>query len=329
MTDDPAVSVLMAVRDGAVHLPETIASLRAQADPGGGLEFVVVDDASTDATPALLAAWAEADPRLRVLAAPAPMGLAAALNLGLGHVRAPLVARADGDDLYAPDRLLRQAAALRADPRLDALSCGCVRIDEAGNELARMAPVTGPDRIRFRTLYTSSLLHPGAMIRTAALRAVGGYDAGYWTAQDSDLWARLLAAGGCLDNLLEPLVRYRVHATSLTAKRGAAGRALSLSVPERVQSAYLDGLPPDHDVAATVDLWQGYRPLAPEAIRAGLAGMERIAAVARRREGPEVLADMRATMGRAFWRQARWLGRRRPALAVLLVGYAVRARILR
>ena len=329
MTDDPAVSVLMAVRDGAVHLPETITSLRAQTEPEGGLEFVVVDDASGDATPALLAAWAETDPRLRVLSAPAPTGLAAALNHGLGHVRAPLVARADGDDLYAPDRLLRQAAALRADPRLDALSCGFVRIDGAGAELARVVPLTGPDRIRFRTLYTSSLLHPGAMIRTAALRAVGGYDAAYWTAQDSDLWARLLATGGRLDNLPEPLLRYRVHATSLMAKRGAAGRALSLSVPERVQSAYLDGLPPDHDVAATVDLWQSYRPLAPEAIRAGLAGMERIAAVAGRREGPEVLRDMRATMGGAFWRQARWLGRGRPALAAFLVGYAVRARIVR
>ena len=329
MTGGPAVSVLMAVRDGAAHLPETIASLRAQIEPEGGLEFVVVDDASGDATPALLAAWAEADPRLRVLSAAAPIGLAAALNLGLEHVRAPLVARADGDDLYAPDRLLRQTAALRADPRLDALSCGCVRIDEAGNELARMAPVTGPDRIRFRTLYTSSLLHPGAMIRTAALRAVGGYDVAYWTAQDSDLWARLLAAGGRLDNLAVPLVHYRVHATSLTAKRGAAGRALSLSVPERVQSAYLDGLPPDHDVAATVDLWQSYRPLAPEAIRAGVAGMERIAAVARRREGPEVLADMRATMGRALWQQARWLGRRHPGLAASLAGNAARVRIMR
>ncbi|WP_299819438.1 glycosyltransferase [uncultured Jannaschia sp.] len=323
----PAVSVLMAVRDGAAHLPETIASLRAQADPGGALEFVVVDDSSSDATPALLAAWAEADPRVRVLAAPAPMGLAAALNLGLGHVRAPLVARADGDDLYAPDRLLRQATALGADPRLDALSCGCVRIDEAGAELARMAPVTGPDRIRFRTLYTSSLLHPGAMIRTAALRAVGGYDAAYWTAQDSDLWARMLAAGARLDNLTEPLLRYRVHGTSLTGRRGAPGRALSLSVPERVQRAYLGGLPPGHDVAATVDLWQGYRPLAPEAIRAGLAGMERIAAAARRREGPEVLGDMRATMARALWRQARWLGRRRPGLAASLAGNAARVRM--
>ena len=327
MIGAPAVSVLMAVRDGARHLPETIASLAAQADPGGGIEVVAVDDASTDATPRLLADWAARDPRVRVITGEVPMGLARALNRGLEAVRAPLVARADADDLYAADRLARQAAAFRADPRLDVLSTGCVRIDAAGAEIGRVEPVTGPGIIRFRMLWTNSLLHPGVMARTEALRAAGGYDPAYWTAQDSDLWARMAAAGARLDNLTAPLVRYRVHSASVMGRRGAAGRALSLSVPERVQRAYLGGLHPGHDVGATVDLWQGYRPLAPREIRAGLAGIGRIAAVARRREGPEILAHLRATLARALWRQARWTGRQHPRLSAELVARAVRWRV--
>ena len=209
MKETPPVTILMAVQNGAIHLPETIASLRNQVDPGGGIEIVAVNDASSDATARILAAWAADDARLRVLNAPCPLGLAGALNLGLAHVCTPLVARADGDDLYRPDRLRRQVIEMQARPDLSALSCGYVRIDADGAEIDRKIPVSGPDRIRFRALYTSSLLHPGAMIRTEALRSVGGYDPVYWTAQDSDLWARLLAAGARLDNLRDPLVRYQ------------------------------------------------------------------------------------------------------------------------
>ena len=323
----PAIGVLMAVRDGAGHLAETIANLEAQADPGGGIEFVVIDDASSDATPRLLADWAARDGRVRIVAAEAPMGLARALNLGLETVRAPLLARADADDLYAPDRLARQAAAFRADPSLDVLSTGYVRIDDTGNELGAVVPVTGPEIIRFRMLWTNSLLHPGVMARAEALRATGGYDPAFWTAQDSDLWARMAAAGARLDNLAAPLVRYRVHAASVMGRRGAAGRALSLTVPERVQRAYLGGLPADHDVGATVDLWQGYRPLHAREVRAGLAGIARIAAAARGREGPEVMADLRATLARALWRQARWTGRRDPGLTAELLARAARWKV--
>ena len=87
------------------------------------------------------------------------------------------------------------------------------------------------------------------------MRDAGGYDPAYWTAQDSDLWARL-AEVTALDNLPECLVSYRVHDASVMKRRGEAGRRLSLTVPERLQRAYLGELPSDHDVAATVDLFQ-------------------------------------------------------------------------
>ena len=98
-------------------------------------------------------------------------------------------------------------------------------------------------------------------------------------------------------------------------------------MPERVQSAYLGGLPPGHDVAATVGLWQSFRALTPAEIHAGLAGIARIAAIARRREGFEVLADLRGTVARALWRQAVWIGRRDPALTARLMAAAVRFRV--
>ena len=325
---EPIVSVLMAVRDGASYLPATLQSLRALRAPEGGIEFVVVDDASTDATPALLAAWAREEPRVRLVTASRPLGLPAALNAGLERVRAPLVARADADDLYAPERLLRQATAFTRDPELGLLSCGYERIGPDGATISRVVPLTGPDTLRFRMLLMNPLLHSGAMFRTELVRAAGGYDTAYWTAQDSDLWARL-AERTRVDNLPETLVSYRVHPASVMKRRGAAGQALSLTVPTRLQRAYLGELPPDHDVAATVRLFQGFEPMDAKALRAGLDGLERLHRAAQGRETAPALASFTAQATRSMLRHARWTRRRAPRTAFALLSRAVRWRLER
>ncbi len=305
----PDISVLMSVRNGEAFLPATLHSLSAQTHPS--VEFVTVDDCSDDSTPELLVDWKRHDPRVRIvrLGRDQSNGLAHALNVGLEQCRGDLIARADGDDLYHPDRLTLQHARMRADPDLAALSCGFRRIDEAGRSMGDRPPLVGPEKIAFTTLFQSSLLHPGAMIRAKALRAVGGYDTAYWTAQDSDLWARLIEAGGRLDNLPDLLVDYRIHSASLMKKRGPEGMALSLSVPARMQATYLGGRPKDHDAAAVVALYQSAQRLDRRTLRRGLEGAERIMAVARSREPTEVVDHAHAHFLKSLERQSAWVPR--------------------
>src|SRR6185436_388798 len=113
LVSDPAVSVLMAVRDGAPWVAEAVASVLGQT--AGDLELIVIDDGSTDATPELLARVRDA--RLRVDRR-AAAGLTPSLNRGLALARAPLVARLDADDLALPERLARQGAFLAAHPEV-------------------------------------------------------------------------------------------------------------------------------------------------------------------------------------------------------------------
>ena len=95
----PLVSVLMAVRNAARHLPEAIDSVLAQTLTD--FEFVIVDDGSTDDTARIIEAYD--DPRIvRVTNAGHP-GLSAALNFGATQCRAPLLARMDGDDICPAD----------------------------------------------------------------------------------------------------------------------------------------------------------------------------------------------------------------------------------
>src|SRR5262245_1836221 len=85
-----------------------------------GIEIVAVDDGSRDDGPARVARLAARHRGLRCLATPG-VGIAAALNLALAAAEARVVARMDGDDVCAPERLALQLEALRAQPRVAAL----------------------------------------------------------------------------------------------------------------------------------------------------------------------------------------------------------------
>ncbi len=320
----PTVSILMSVHDGR-FLAQAVRSLLAQEWPS--FELVVVDDGSDGDTRDLLERLDEQDDRMVILRNEARLGLPAALNRGLALCRAPLVARADADDVYRPDRLRRQVAVFDKRPRLAALSCGYRRIDAEGRVLFVRRPVNGPERIRFRAMFENSLLHPGTMFRAEWVRRVGGYDQQFWTAQDSDLWGRLMHIGE-LDNLAEPLVDWRKHKCSTLGARGCAGKKLSLEVPVRLQATYLDSEPDYKRGPAAVGTWRSHTKQPLATVLTGERQLRRIFAHAKQREIPEVLKDFRSTTAFALRRQARWHSGQNPVAALGMLARAVQWRCL-
>src|SRR5207249_3733113 len=98
-------SVIIPVRDGMPYLPATVESLRRQtlAD----FEAIVVDDGSTDDSPAYLQALD--DNRFSYLRVER-MGIARALNFGIAQAHGELIVRIDADDIAYPTRLEEQVA---------------------------------------------------------------------------------------------------------------------------------------------------------------------------------------------------------------------------
>ncbi len=211
------VTVLVPVRDGAAFLPPTLASLRRLR--GDDLEILVVDDGSADATPALLAAAARRDARLRVLRRP-PDGLVAALNAGLDAATGELVCRLDADDLAHPDRVIRQRAAmLRHGWTVCGTGVRCFPTQGIGAGLRRYARwqngLVDHDTLARARFVESPLVHPSVMFERAAVQAVGGYVDRGWP-EDYDLWLRLFEAGARFGKVTETLTFWRDHPARVT-----------------------------------------------------------------------------------------------------------------
>ena len=218
----PAVSVVMPVRDAGRYLDEALDSLWAQT--WRDFEVVAVDDGSVDGSGRRLAEVAAGEARLRVLSmrgegVAGARGVTAALNHGVSAARGALVARMDADDRCAPGRLSAQVAYLAAHPEVVAVGGGLTLIDADGDRLEEHPyPETHEQILERLEAGRSGLSHPAAMIRAEALHRVVGYDPGYATAQDFDLWLRLSTVGR-LANLPETVLAYRLHGRSVGGRR--------------------------------------------------------------------------------------------------------------
>ena len=110
------LTVVLTVHDGERFLGEAIDSVLAQSR--GADEIIAVDDGSRDGSAGILASYAQ----IRVIAQ-AHSGCAVARNRGVAAASGDVVALLDQDDVWDPDKLRLQIAALEADPALGFAVC--------------------------------------------------------------------------------------------------------------------------------------------------------------------------------------------------------------
>ena len=211
--DGPRVSVVMPVFNSARYVGAAAASVLAQTFRA--FELIAVNDGSTDQSLGILQRLARADARLRIISRP-HTGNYGARNDGLAAARADLVACMDADDLAYPQRLEEQVHAMEARPDLVALGAAVRLIDPDGIDLGPERPPTDHDAIEQRLLHGdgSAIRQPVAMVRRAAVQAVGGYRREYSSSEDLHLFLRL-AEVGKLANLSHVLLDYRQHLASV------------------------------------------------------------------------------------------------------------------
>ncbi|MGV6827261.1 MAG: glycosyltransferase [bacterium] len=207
----PEVSVLLPVRNAAETLAECLDSILSQTLED--LEIIAVDDHSNDDSRSTLERYASKDSRIQIKDTPR-RGLVAALNHGLSHCRADLVARMDADDLMHPERLAAQLSHLQSHPDI-ALSATQTNlfpeeiIEDGYREYQRWQDRCHSSQEIANNIYVESpFAHPSVCFRKQTITQLGGYREGDFP-EDYELWLRLHTQGYKMAKLPFPYLNWR------------------------------------------------------------------------------------------------------------------------
>src|SRR5712692_3658043 len=108
----PLVSIIVPVYNGERYLRESLDSILAQLYPA--LDVLVLDDASTDATPAIVASYRDA--RLKYYRQSQNRGIYGNMNDGIAMVDGEFIAIYHADDIYHPSIVEHEVAFLQSYP---------------------------------------------------------------------------------------------------------------------------------------------------------------------------------------------------------------------
>ncbi|HEU5255991.1 MAG TPA: glycosyltransferase family 2 protein [Vicinamibacterales bacterium] len=203
------VSVVIPTRNRSALLAMTLRSVLRQQSVD--LEVIVVDEGSTDDTASMLAAVA--DTRLRIIRHDTPHGLSAARNHGANEARGQWLAFVDDDDLWAPDRLVRQIEAAEQAER-GWVYTGSVNIE--GWRIVYSRPPLPPHET-VATLPRYNVIPGGGsnvMWRRSMWMNVGPFDTRFRGGEDWEMSIRS-AQYGPPAWVCRPLMAKRVHETNM------------------------------------------------------------------------------------------------------------------
>ena len=226
----PLVSVIMSAHNAARYLDQCMRSVLEQSFRD--FECLVVDDGSTDNTAKILMRYVQADSRVKVLSNGVKQGYTRCLNRLVEVALGTYLARMDADDVAYPDRFQKQVEFLDAHPECVIVGGQVEFVDEDGDTLCEFSVPLEHEQIEQRLWRGDSLalVHPAVMMRTAAVRRVGGYREETAYSDDLDLYLRL-AEIGRLANLPDRVLKYRRHPDSVTAVgSGELDRRRKLSI---------------------------------------------------------------------------------------------------
>ena len=205
------VSVIVPTRNRSALLAMTLRSVLRQQDVD--LEVIVVDEASTDDTPNVLAALG--DRRIRVIRHDVPRGVAAARNHGGTLAAGEWVTFLDDDDLWAPTKIVRQLQAAEAAGRDWAYTGAVNFVDDC--RIVSGKPPLPPEEAVVALLRYDAIPGGGSnvIVRRATWLLAGPFDGRLRNTEDWEMWIRLAKLGppACV---CSPLVARRLHTSNST-----------------------------------------------------------------------------------------------------------------
>ena len=248
-TDAPLVSVVMPVFNAAPYIKDCVESILNQTH--FNLEFIIIDDASTDATPLILAAYAKKDRRIKLFTNESQRGISITVKLAINKAKGDYIARMDADDISLPERLTKQVAYLEKNKKTVALGTQCLLIDKKNNITGTKVFPTKHEDIYKYVFHFVPLQQPTIMIARHRLPAnFEFYQDGMNTAEEVELFFKLFQFGK-IENLNEFLFKYRIHGENTSLKN--IRRTFILTLISRLKATIkYNYRPPISGIAMTI-----------------------------------------------------------------------------
>lgn len=201
----PLVSVIMPVFNGIAYLELAIQSVLQQELER--LQFIVVDDGSTDGTAGLIAGY---EPAISVITQP-NQGPPVARNAGLDMAGGEYIGFIDADELWTTGRLQRQLSYLQSHSEIDILQDRMQHIRFSGSEWV-------PEDDPFHSLSLST-----ALFRRHLFDRIGVLDASMLYCDDMDWFLRAQSGGATVARQDDVGLLYRRHEGNLTNRKDLVG----------------------------------------------------------------------------------------------------------
>ncbi len=207
MSDNPEISVLLPVYNGAKTIERTINSILNQKFPS--LELVVINDGSTDETFEVVKSID--DNRLRYFDKP-HSGLAKTLNFGLEKCQGKYIARIDADDYSPPLRLEKQYDHLENNPGIGVVSGKVIYSSDNPQEGYKLHvdwlnSISGAEAIFNNRFQDAPVAHPSVMFRKHLVDDLGGYSEEE-VPEDYELWLRWMDHGIHFDKVNDVVLHW-------------------------------------------------------------------------------------------------------------------------
>lgn len=211
----PLVTVLMPVYNAERFLKQAIESVLSQTFTN--FEFLIINDGSTDQSVNIIQSFS--DNRIVLIHNEKNCGVIDTLNKGIMLAKGKYIARMDADDIAIPTRFEKQIVYLEQYSKIDVLATHIFQINAEEEKLGtwdKDIQNNVPEDIYRTMAKTCCIAHPTVMMRTAVVRDYM-YNKKQKGSEDWDLWMRMLSDGKRIDKVPEFLLRYRMHAASVTA----------------------------------------------------------------------------------------------------------------
>lgn len=187
---DPLVSIITPTYNHEPFISECIQSVLAQTY--SNWEMLIINDGSTDNTAEIIKRYSDKDSRIKLYNQDnvGIFELAETYNFALNLSRGKYIAILEGDDIWQPDKLIRQVEKLEADESL-ILAWGVANLVDAGNNnIYYSSPDPHSEEAKYffnhpvgsilNVLFFKNCLPAlTIMIRKSALNEIGGFKQGY------------------------------------------------------------------------------------------------------------------------------------------------------